>query len=832
MVLRPWWLLAAALALAPPVLAALARRRGRSAPTLSVVIQCVALVLAAAALAGVALPFGAKAFKPCLLLSDVSGSARGQSDVELPWPDGLVRKRYTFAAGVGPLGQKVDPTATNVGVALKAAAAEAADASGVVIRTDGHFTDAWQAAAEALGRTGVDVMVVPMDSPPFDVRVVDLVAKRGSGKQVTVTVSLATNMPGHWKLTVWRTGAKEKLLEREQDVIGATTVRLTDTLPENEAAEYRVKLSRPKDAAGSGRPRPPSDEFAENDEASALVLPRLRRLAVIWGRQGGEKVHAMLVGMGVRAERVLPAEAPTTEAGWSRYAGVVLMDATGLLLSSAQREALAAFVRNGGGLVLIGACPHRTVADRSDPLSEVSALMANPYERRAMKVTVVLDASGSMGELTTSAHGTQQVKFAVAADAVMALKRHLTPRDALAVMTFAKTPRDVYDSRDGPIDFRQLRDALGKVKPGGPTRVGPALTRAVSQPPAKDRTELIIVLSDLVTEPFDAKATEKLFRDSGRKLAIVATASPGQDPKKATDLMNLAFRLDIRPKPSENLRGLAEIFAGFLSEHRGSAVRTGGPFAVTARGKPFGADVEGIAALSSYVLSAPQVRTDVLLRAGADALLGARPVGLGRSVTLAADLTDPPNVAWQTSAQAAALIRAAAQWTLRRAPDARYAGTGVDTGRTWAFRFDARDPSGAAINALDLTLHVEPVKGTASVQDIPLPQVAPGIYRAELVRPAEAFLVTVLADTKGPLWHGAYGHRAAPEFRAVGANWPNLRRLAGLTGGRIVSSRDVGRITGQWNRRQYTDIWPALAGLALVLVLIDWVAARTWKRWS
>ena len=42
----------------------------------------------------------------------------------------------------------------------------------------------------------------------------------------------------------------------------------------------------------------------------------------------------------------------------------------------------------------------------------------------------------------------------------MALKRHLTRSDALAVIPFSDRARRVYDSGDGPPDFVRLRDAL------------------------------------------------------------------------------------------------------------------------------------------------------------------------------------------------------------------------------------------------------------------------------------------------------------------------------------------------------------------------------------
>ena len=820
--MRPLWLLVACAALLPPVLARMARRRGRNVPRLSVVVQSIALVVVAGALAGVGLPFGPKAFKPCLLLRDVSGSTRGQSTAELPWPAGLERKTYKFAAGVDTFGGKVDQVGTHADIALKAAVAEAPRLSGVVIHTDGQFTDDWQSAAEALGRSGVDVTIVPMASPPPEVRIVDVSARRGAADLVIITVSLVANMPQERTLTVWRDQATdEPLMAGKRQLTGAMTIRLTDRLGQGEKGQYHVALT-------------PPDAFPENDSASALVLPKSRQVAVV-GREAGRKIALkMLEGIGAKVNWLLLDRMPNTEAGWSRYAGVVVVDATGLLLSAPRRKALAGYVRSGGGLVLIGACPHQTAADRNDPLSEVAALVANPYQRRPMKVTVVLDASGSMSELTAAGDGTRQKKFTVAADAVMAMKHHLTGSDSLAVMTFSNLPRDIYDSRDGPIDFQKLRDALGKVQPGGPTRAGSALARAANLPADKRRTELIILLSDLQAESFDVNAVHKLLTDGGKKLAIIATGSGAMDKSPKRDLVSLAFLQQIKPRHSENLVGLAEIFAAFLSEHRGSAVRTDGPFVVGGDEKPFGVDIAGIENLSSYVLSAAQLRAVVMMWAGddKDALLAARPVGLGRSVTLSAELGGKGNTAWQVSPKASALVRAATEWCLRRSADARYEGTGVERGGKWIFTFEARDPKGEAINMLDLALHAELGTEGGQSNKVPLLQVAPGRYRAQLAKPAGAFLVTVQAAGKGQLWQGAYGRSPSPEFRAIGENSANLRRLARLTGGKIVSAQNIGDITGKWDRQQYTDIWPALASLALLLVLVDWVSTRMWKRWS
>jgi len=826
MIARPWWLGMAVFLIVPPLAARYARRRGRAAPTLSVVVQCIVLLITAAALAGVSLPLGEKAFKPYLLLSDVSGSVRTQTSTDLPWPEGLAHKAYAFGQGVGPTESDVGQGGTQGGAAMRTATAEATDLGGIVIHTDARFTDDWEKAAAALGRTGADVMIVPMEAPASDARVADVFARRGQGQTVNITVSIAANAPRKRMVTVRRIGAPKPLLAEDRLLIGATTtIRLVDALPTDQAGQYYVELS-----AG--------DVFPENDSASTLVMPQTRQVALYCPADAGGQVARMLAPLPAPLATFLPAEAPTSEADWSRYSAVVIVDATGRMLSQAQRSSLAAYVRGGGGLFLIGAAPHRTPADHDDPLSQVAALRANPHHRRPMKVTVVLDASGSMGQLTETSQGVRSVKFDVASEAVMTLKRHLTPRDSLAVVAFSDTPRRVYDSGSGVIDYAALREKLVAVKPTGPTRIDRALLEAVAAPKVVGKTELILVISDLVTETFDFVDLAKRIQASGKELAVVATASPATETTKVTDLTKLTWRLDKKPVPCEDFRGLAKIFATFLSEHRGSALRNeGGPFEVFPADKPFGVDVVGLAGVSAYVLSASSGPEGVVMHVGKDKdpLMAFRRVGLGRSIALAAVLDEGKNAAWAASPQAAQLLRAAVAHCMRVTPETQggdYSASVIEEGRKWLVRFTARDADGLPVNLPRLTLHIEALADTTGGRDMPLPQIAPGLYQVAADRPEDAFLLTVRKADKALLWQKAYGRGASREYRAIGPDWDNLHRLAELTGGKIVSSARVTQTAKQWNKEQYTDIWPALAGLALLLMLVDWVATRTWRRWA
>ena len=137
------------------------------------------------------------------------------------------------------------------------------------------------------------------------------------------------------------------------------------------------------------------------------------------------------------------------------------------------------------------------------------------------------------------------------------------------------------------------------------------------------------------------------------------------------------------------------------------------------------------------------------------------------------------------------------------------------------------------MNLLKLTLQLNLLAGSAvDPQPIPLAQVAPGRYRAELKPPGGPFALSVIDESGqgGVIWRRAFGHFHGREFAAIGANWPNLRRLADLTGGRIVSPGQLAGLTRQWSSRRYCRLWPVLLAAAVAVMLIEWAAIRTWRR--
>jgi hypothetical protein len=818
---QPWWLLAALAALLPGVMAAAARRRGRHVRAPSVILQTFATLCAAAALAQPAARLGAGAARPVLVFRDVSGSMRRQREAALPLPHDLPGELYHFADGLFREGGSAAEGRTLIAPVLQLAAARARQIAGVVIDTDGRFDDAgWAPIAAAIAEANLNVVIVARNSPPADVRIADFRAERRADGRAELRVTVASNARTTRGVSVRADDAPEApLLRRTLHMLAgdSATFRLTHDGPRDRAAVYRAELTG-------------GDALPENDSAAALVLPAGRRVAVLTD-VADFPAAAIADAAGIPTELRAPAEAPEAAEGWMDYAAVLATLPGGRALTAPQRAALAEYVQSGGGLVLVGAGPHGSPADRHDPLNRVLALLANPYQRRPLKVTVLLDASGSMAAQAEDDEAAGRIRFEVACDAVLSLRRHLTRQDRLRVVTFSDEPRTVYDGGDAPADFAAVRDALDAVRPTGPTILFPALA-AEAAPASAGRKGLLLVVSDLQTKPFDAAEAARLVTRAGLSLAIVATGGGEVPAPGATSIEQLCAVAGAPLVRKSRLTGLAEVFARFLRDARGEAIRRG-RFTPSARAAPFGLDSLRLADLDAYIPAAARSRAEVLADVGPDPLLARWQAGLGRNVCLAAPLGGGSNAALLRSSELTRLLAAAVTWTARPAGDPRFAGVARRDGPRLHIRVDARDGDGP-MNGLSLSARVRAAPATAEpVRSVALRQVAPGRYEGGVATGSGPVGLVVYSGARA-VWQAGLGAAAPPEYAAIGADWPGLRRLAEHTGGRIVSpARAAEALTAMgrsWRAGAFVALWPWILAAAVAAMLIEWTGTRVWRR--
>jgi len=817
---QPLWLPALVAAAAPPLLAWRGRRHGRYVPATSVVLQCVAVALAAMALARPQVRLGDEARKPYLVIQDTSASVGGQQ-LALDWPADLPQENWRFARTVSPAGEAApvehERSATHAAPVLRLAAARADEISGVVIATDGQFDDGadWPAAAAALGNTGLPVHIVPLEAPPADARLIEFTARR-AGQEVELRVSAAATTAVTKLLTVRRerptprTFAPKWLNLLPPGVPGnrATVLLSDDAAPADAAAVYVAELSGGEDA------------LPGNNRLSAVVLPR--RQTVTWmGPKGAVRdgVADRLARKGVRLETVRSEQAPRDPSGWASYSAVVLVEAGGPL-GPDSRAALADYVRAGGGLVQIGAGPHATPRDRDDPVNRIAALVANPYDRKPLKAIVVLDASGSMAE--PAAADERRQRFDLAAQSVLALRRHLTADDALAVVTFSNVPRLVYDSAPGEIDFGALQRAITAVRPAGKTIVLPALEQIARVALPGGYEGLALLVSDLRAERFDPSEAARLFEGGRLRLGIIATGDPS--PEQAS-VRAMAERLGATIRRASDLSALAGVFAQFLAEQRGEALQQG-RFELNAPGdRALGIEAASLPPLPAYYLSAAEQGAEVLLRIHADPVLALRRSGIGTCISLAAPVRALPD-----DETMEALLAAAVQRVIRRAEAPGF------TGRAWrdadGLRVEvtahdpARLPERWPLDRMDLTAEALVHAGTPRRVESPLLQTAPGRYEGRGTAGRRAVSLAVRDAAGATVFRAALGETYPQEYARPGANREALRRLATLTGGRLVTRGELPELAAAWSTQGHRDLWLHLLAAAVAVMLLEWVITR------
>lgn len=852
---EPVWLMALPVVLVPLVFLFRGRRRGMVLPIASCLLQCSSVLLMVLAASQPIVPLGMTARRDYLLFIDNSASVRGQDWLikQVSFPEGVKYQRYYFADGLGrePVERE---SATRIAPVLEMISSSSSGKSaGAIIVTDGLFTDTdWDGLASSVGKLGVKVFIVPLDSPPPDARVVSIRARRTTGGKVVVSVVVAANSAVKRTIRITRmrpacnpSGKDGEIIYKQMLSLlpgSAMSVSVVDSAPLDTATEYRVNLE--------------GDEvITENNFASAIVLPERRRIASVGVN---ESIKSILSRVEFPVSYLSFTDLPENVEGLMDFSSLLIVDSSGAALSGRSRRAVSEYVRAGGGLVLIGTGPHEKPGDLHDPLNKILPLVANPFERKPLRLVVLLDKSGSMSQPAAYRAGRAvQVKFDLAAQAVLALKDYLTWRDSLAVIVFADEPDVIYDSGGNPADFSSLARALKRVTPAGSTNVTPALKVALSGaiPPGKEL--MVLVVSDLRTERFDPHQWADLFKRARAKLAVVAvrkkdtSMSPaGGGLTRSFPLKDLARLTGSAYLERDRLEGLAEIFGKLVLRARGKVIRHR-KLAVDIVGALFGAGISTLPDIDAYIRSAVKRQADLCVRTSSgEPIVASTRVGLGKTVCISLPLSPMENSAWLRSSAVARMLAAAVRWSMPQPNDPRFDVDVSRRGKVMSITVTAQPAckssgksEGEFLDGLKLTCTVSACKssgksdGTSGVgRQVQLEQaclhifrqVGPGKYQSLVDFPADlSAIVAVRDDETGKiLWRGSSAVQYRQEYRRIGADEGSLRRLARLTGGQIVSASRLGEVLEQSYREKLTPIWSVLVSAAIFLMLVDWVFTR------
>jgi len=735
--------------------------------------------------------------------------------------DPLRERRHPPAPQRAELGRD----GTDLGAAIRRGLSEVPPdaAARIVLLSDGVSThgDALGEAALAAA-AGVRIDVVPLDQRKLqDIRVVAVsaAARASEGEAIDLRIVTSSPAPADVQLRIYRDG---ELLRQGDATIaaGEDVVHLREIAEAPGLHRYDVELTAKNSAA---------DEVVEDNrgstfvrvtgEATALVLERDRTLA--------QPMLRALQSAGFKVRAGDATQVPADAAAFALYDLVVLSDISAVDLSPEQLEALAAYVRDlGGGLLLMG-------GDRSlgpggygkTPIEEISPVSFDVKQERrraSLAEVIAVDYSGSMG-----ASVGPRTKLDLANEAAVRSMDLLGAGDRLGVMHVDTAVRWTI-----PLGEIKDRDAMAKAVRGvgvggGGIYVDLSLQTGYAAL-AKESVQLKHLL--LFADGSDAEERARAFGlVSGAKARGITTSvvALGKGPD-VPDLERMSKLGDGRFYLIEDATRLPAVFAQETVLAARSAINEV-PFrpnlsspSPVLRGIDFGRAPN----LTGYVVTIPKGRAQVLLSGPeGDPLLASWSVGVGRAAVFTSDFKDRWGQAWTGWSGAERLFAQLGRDLARHAESPRVRLEADTSGGELRLRASVTDERGHSESLRRLTAKVTAPDG--STTSIPLDAVGAGLYSASVPVTRPGAYVASLVDDQTRTLEATAGAVLAlgDELRPTGTDRGLLRRIAQQSGGKerdtlagIFLDRDAERFA-------YTSLAPLLVTLAAFALLFS-VGAR------
>ncbi len=693
----------------------------------------------------------------------------------------------------------------------------------IVVVSDGVQTrgDALSAAASAVG-ADVPIDVVVLEQKPMkDVRIVSVRAPSlgSEGEAIDLRIVTSSAVATDVEVRVKRDG---ELVRRGDAHIeaGEDVLRVRDTAGEPGLHRYDVEVTA-KD--------PQADESPDDNVGSAFVRVRGPALALVIDGDPG-KTAPMASALAANGFRVREGGATSVPSDLGELAGydlVVLGDVPAHDLAVSQLEALASYVRDlGGGIVLMG-------GDRSmgpggyarTPIEEVSPVafdLKQEKRRASLAEVIAIDYSGSMGMVVSG-----QTKLALANEAAARSASLLGPGDRLGVEHVDTVVQ--WTIPLGPVtDVGTIGAKIRGVGVGGGGIYTDIALRAGYEALEREKVNLKHLL--LFADGDDAEQIAGCRAIVGTGAAHGMTTSVislgrGHDTPELEVLSKVGggrfYLIDDATK-------LPAVFSQETILAAKSAIHEDPFHATTAAPGPAtrAIDFGAAPALGGYVVTELKPRASALLAGPEnDPLLATWPLGIGRCAAFTSDFKDRWGAAWLSWPGAVKMFGELGRDTARRQDDPRVRLESDASGGELHVRADVVGDDGRTQSFRRLTVHVAGPDGFS--RDLSLEAVAAGRYAADaaLGRPG-VYVATARDETSGEAL-GTTGAvlTAGEELRPTGSDRQLLTRMAAMSGGKV---RDT--LAGLYDDRRgqrfaYTPLTSPLVLVAAVAMVLG-VGAR------
>jgi Ca-activated chloride channel homolog len=724
-----------------------------------------------------------------------------------------------------PQRAEVGRDGTDLGAAIRHALGELPpdSAARIVLLTDGVATrgDVLGAGLAAVA-AGVPVDAVPLDQKKLpDVRVasVRMPPRASEGEPLELRVVTVADQAGEVEVRVLRDGQPIRA-GRVAVAAGEDVLHLRELAPAPGFHRYDVEVTAVNPAHDLAHEDNAGTAFVRvRGQASALVLEREPELA--------DALRRALSSAAFRVDVRGPTGIPADVAGFAAYDVVVLSDIPAHDLAPGQMTALASYVRDlGGGLILLGSDkglgPGGYGRTPIEDVSPVSFDVKQERRRASLAEIIIVDYSGSM-----SASVGSRTKLELANEAAVRSAELLGGGDRLGVMhvdTAVKWTVPLGPLNDKAAIARDIR-AVGVG--GGGIYIDLSLSTAYVAL-ARENVQLkhCLLFSDGADAEERSNALSLVARAkaNGITTSVVALGNGSDVP----DLERMSLAGGGRFYLIEDATRLPAVFAQETVLAAKSAINevsfrpTPGAPGPATRGIDFGA----APALTGYVVTLPKSRTQVhLIGPEGDPILAVWSAGIGRSAVFTSDFKDRWGLAWTSWEGATRLFGQLARDVSRRADDPHVRLEADARGGQFRLQANLVDERGRADTFRRLRATVAGPDGFS--RTVELEAIGNGAYQAilPLDRPG-SYVATALDEVTGsPLGIAGAALGAGEELRPTGTDRAILARVTELSQGKLRETL-AGIFEDRPPRRfAYSSLSTLLALLAAFGLLLM-VAAR------
>jgi uncharacterized membrane protein len=564
---------------------------------------------------------------------------------------------------------------------------------------------------------------------------------------------------------------------------------------------------------------PAEDTFSGNNafREPVIVTPQPRVLYVEGHAASARYLGEALVIEGFRMDVIDPARIPTTSGALAGYDAVIISDVDGKQLSGAQMQAVAGYVRDlGGGLILAGGENiYGQGGYTKTPVEDALPVTFDVSRKKPPTVAmiVVMDNSGSMNGL----------KMELAKTAAKAPLELLRDTDRFGVMAFNTT--FTWVSQLANVTNRQaVINAISSVGVAGGTDGYPAMEEAFQAlNRVSDEIKTILFLTDGRTQLRDYKTLTTKMTANGIHVTTVAIGQ-GADRELLADISMWGKG---RAYYVEAANNVPQIFIRETELAMDKALHEA-PFNLLVKKSVDafkGIDFQAAPLLLGYVSTKPKPTSEILLTESlaGEPVLARWQYGLGKTAMFASDLKDRWAVNWLQWGGYKKFWSQLVRETMRRNP------TDFDfrvnrSGDSAVVTINAVGKDGRFRNALDLkTRLVDPNRNTLMLD---VPQIGPGAYetRVRLARNGEYEFGSGIEKDPGPSRALTYSY--PDEYRFYPTNAATLEEVSRETGGKFEpAASDIVDKHGESIEVPYA-LWPWLAGLGLILFVTDVLLRR------